>query len=206
MTPAIIEQLRACRVLPVLTAHSVESTLQTAYALRRGGINALEITLRTDAALASVGAVKQAIPDMLVAAGTVVSAENMAQARLAGADLCVSPGISESLLVAAREQDVQLLPGVATASEVMLGLAHNYQYFKLFPATGVGGTKLLKAFSGPFSDVQFCPTGGLTAANFRDFVDLPNVFCCGGSWMVARSLVQQGAWDAMEALVREALN
>lgn len=205
MTPAIVEQLSACKVLPVLTAHSVESILQLAQVLHRGGINAVEITLRTADALDSISAVKQAFPDMLVAAGTVVSSRQLEQANLAGADLCISPGISESLLVAARQQDVQLLPGVATASEVMLGLSYNYQCFKLFPAACIDGINLLKAFSGPFPGIQFCATGGLTPDNFRGFLCLPNVFCCAGSWMVAEKLVLQGAWDTIEALVREAL-
>jgi 2-dehydro-3-deoxyphosphogluconate aldolase/(4S)-4-hydroxy-2-oxoglutarate aldolase len=205
MKPAIVEQLRACKILPVLTAHSVESTLQTVYALHRGGINAVEITLRTEAALDSLSTVKQALPDMLVAAGTVVSTSHMEQASLAGADLCISPGISESLLVAAREQDVQLLPGVATASEVMLGLSYNYQCFKLYPAVCVDGINLLKAFFGPFPGAQFCPTGGLTPDNFRDFLGLPNVFCCGGSWMAEEEMVRQGAWDKIEALACDTL-
>lgn len=205
MTPAIVEQLSACKVLPVLTAHSVESTLQLAQVLHRGGINAVEITLRTADALDSISAVKQAFPDMLVAAGTVISSRHMEQAILAGADLCISPGISESLLVAARQQHVQLLPGVATASEVMLGLSYNYQCFKLFPAACIDGINLLKSFSGPFPGIQFCPTGGLTPDNFHDFLGLPNVFCCAGSWMVTEKLVLQGAWDTIEALVREAL-
>jgi 2-dehydro-3-deoxyphosphogluconate aldolase/(4S)-4-hydroxy-2-oxoglutarate aldolase len=200
------KELSACKVLPVVTVDNVATALQLAHALHRGGMTAMEITLRTEVALDSLAAIKKALPNMLVAAGTVVSPIDMEQAKLAGADICISPGISESLLLAAREQNVNLLPGVATASEVMLGLSHGCQLFKLFPAALVGGIELLKAFHGPFPNVRFCPTGGLTPDNFRKFLCMPNVICCGGSWMVADELVKEGAWEKVEALARDTLS
>lgn len=199
------DQLADCRVLPVITARNVESTVRLAQALEKGGMKAVEITLRTPEALDSMRAIKAAVPQMLVAAGTVTTPRSLDQSREAGADFCVSPGLTEVLMRAAAEQDVRLLPGVATASEVMLGVDHGFDLFKLFPAVAAGGLELLRSLSGPFPGVRFCPTGGLDAANFRDFLALPNVVCCGGSWMVKQDLVDAGNWSAIENLARQAM-
>lgn len=199
------EQLRSCRVLPVITALDVDTTVLLAQALRRGGMRAVEITLRTPAGLQSLAAVKAAVPDMLVAAGTVTTPLLLTQAAAAGADFCVSPGVTAALLHAAGDQGVRLLPGVATASDVMLGMDHGLELFKLFPAVAVGGVSLLKSFAGPFPSVRFCPTGGLGAGNFREFLALPNVICCGGSWMAGADLVQNGRWEEIEELARAAM-
>ena len=199
------EQLAACRVLPVITAYDIESTVRLVQTLEKGGMTAVEITLRTPAALDSICAIKAASPAVLIAAGTVTTPTALEQSRRAGADFCVSPGISQSLLRAAAEQGVCLLPGVATASEVMLGMEHGIDLFKLFPAVAVGGLDLLRSFHGPFPSVRFCPTGGLGPSNFRDFLALPNVVCCGGSWMVKQELVEAGNWGEIEVLAREAM-
>lgn len=199
------EQLAQCRVLPVITVHDIDATIKLAQTLARGGMKAVEITLRTPAALESLGPVKAAVPDMLVAAGTVTNPDLLDRAAAAGADFCVSPGLTPALLSASREHHIRLLPGVASASEVMLGLDHGLSLFKLFPALAVGGIDLLKSLAGPFPAVRFCPTGGLNAGNFRDFLALPNVICCGGSWMVGADLVDGGKWGAIEALAREAM-
>lgn len=199
------EQLSVARVLPVLTAQDVDSTLLLVDALVAGGMSAVEITLRTDAALDSLRAVKTAHPDLAVAAGTVTCADDMRRALEAGADFCVSPGISTELLETAAETPAAFLPGVASASEIMLGLAHGLDTFKLFPAVPVGGIALLQSFAGPFPTVQFCPTGGLSPQNYRDFLALPNVICCGGSWMVAAELVRGCRWSEIETLAREAV-
>jgi len=202
---SLVEQLSSSRILPVITVLDPESTVQLTQALLRGGMTAVEITLRTPSALASLQAVKEQVPGVLVAAGTVTNGDLLARAAAAGADFCVSPGISRELLAAARKQKMPLLPGVATASEVMLGLDHGLDLFKLFPATAVGGRELLRAFAGPFPEVRFCPTGGLNAGNFRDFLALPNVICCGGSWMVGPDLVENGRWSEIEARAGEAM-
>lgn len=199
------EQLDHCRVLPVITVRDIDSTVRLAQALARGGMKAVEITLRTPAALDSIGAVKAAVPAMLIAAGTVTNPGLLHKAAAAGADFCVSPGLTPALLHAASENGIRLLPGVASASEVMLGMDHGLKLFKLFPAVAVGGINLLKSLAGPFPDVQFCPTGGLNAANFRDFLALPNVICCGGSWMVGADLVDNGKWEEIEVLARAAM-
>ena len=197
--------LKSCRVLPVVTATDVESTVQLTRTLHKGGMKAVEITLRTAAALDSIRAVKAAVPGILVAAGTVTNPDDMAAAVAAGADFCVSPGSTERLLRAASEAAVDFVPGVATASEVMMGMDYGYQSFKLFPAVAVGGMNLLKSLGGPYPDIRFCPTGGLTPANFREFLALPNVICCGGSWMVADELIESGNWDEIERLARDAM-
>ena len=201
----VLQQLKSVAVLPVVTAFDVASTLKTAEALSRGGMTAIEITLRTDAALDSIAAVKEALPQLILAAGTITRPEDMARAQEAGVDLCVSPGIAEELLLQAQSLNMPFLPGVATASEIMLGLKHGLDLFKLFPAVAVGGITLLNALRGPFPGVRFCPTGGLTRDNFREFLALPNVVCCGGSWMVTESLVRQEDWSGMTDLARDAM-
>ena len=198
--------LAECRVLPVVTAHDVEATVELARALLAGGMRAVEITLRTEAALDSIRAVKAEVPEALVAAGTILNPTDLCRAMDAGADLFVSPGSTEKLLAAAAEADVDFLPGVATASELMQGLNYGFTHFKLFPAVAAGGINLLNGLRGPFPDVWFCPTGGLNRGNFRDFLALPNVMCCGGSWMVSDELLGGGKWQQIEELAREAMS
>jgi 2-dehydro-3-deoxyphosphogluconate aldolase/(4S)-4-hydroxy-2-oxoglutarate aldolase len=197
--------LAACRVLPVVTAHSVEQTVTLSRTLFAGGMKAVEITLRTEPALASIAAVKAQVPGLLVAAGTVTNPDDLQAAVGAGADFCVSPGLTENLLRAASREGVDFVPGVSTASEVMQGMDYGYDCFKLFPAVAVGGINLLKSLSGPYPNIQFCPTGGLNVDNFRTFLALPNVVCCGGSWMVSSALVDVGNWSEIERLAREAM-
>lgn len=202
----ITATLADCRVLPVITAIDVTSTVALAQALCRGGMKAVEITLRTPAALDSIKAVVAEVPDMLVAAGTVTNIAELHSSLEAGARMVVSPGSTPQLLRAARDAEVDFVPGVATASEVMRGLDEGYQCFKLFPAVAAGGLNLLKSLAGPFPEVKFCPTGGLNPSNFREYLALPNVVCCGGSWMVSADLVDNGRWDDIERLAREAMS
>ena len=197
--------LRSSRVLPVVTPVDVESTVRLGAALQRGGMRAMEVTLRTPAALDSIRALREQLPELYIAAGTVTDEEGMRQALDAGAQMLVSPGSTGHLLRAAREARAALLPGVATASEVMRGMELGYHCFKLFPAEASGGVTLLKSLAGPFQGVEFCPTGGLSAGNFRDYLALPNVICCGGSWMVAPDLVHNGRWQEIELLAAQAM-
>ncbi len=198
------DTLAASRVLPVITALDVASTVRLAQALAAGGMRCVEITLRSETGLASLRAVKDALPGLWVAAGTVTRGDQVGAAVDAGADLCLSPGISAELLNATAAANVPFVPGVATASEIMLGSSHGIGIFKYFPAS-LGGTAALKSFGGPFPDALFCPTGGLGRNNFRDYLALPNVICCGGSWMVSRDLVTGERWDDIEALARDAM-
>lgn len=192
-------------MLPVVTAGSVEATVRLAQALQRGGMKAVEITLRSAAALDSIRAVKEQVPGMLVAAGTVTNPAELEQAIAAGATLVLSPGATPALLQAAERAGVDFVPGVATASEIMRGRDHGIEVFKLFPAEAAGGPALLRSLAGPFPGVKFCPTGGLHPGNFRAYLALPNVICCGGSWMVGADLVDNGKWHEIEALARAAM-
>lgn len=201
----LLEQLKKARLLPVVTALDVDSTILLARALQRGGMSAIEVTLRTSAGLDAIVAVKEACPELWVAAGTVTAPAELVKLADLGIDLALSPGNSPELLDAARELPLDFVPGVATPSEVLAAQVRGYEVCKLFPAAVVGGLGMLKALAGPFPDMQFCPTGGLTPDNFRDFLGLPNVVCCGGSWMVAGSLVREGRWEDIEQLAREAM-
>ncbi len=201
----MISRLASARVLPVVTATSVESTVLLARALQRGGMGAIEITLRTEAALDSIRAVLSEVPDMLVAAGTVNTPAVIELVREAGVELALSPGATPALLKAAADSGLDFIPGVASSSEIMTGLEHGFELFKLFPAVALGGLDMLRSLGGPFPQVRFCPTGGLNKDNFRDFLALPNVICCGGSWMVASQLVDNGNWTEIEALARQAM-
>lgn len=193
-------------MLPVVTATDVESTLALSRALLAGGMGAIEITLRTPAAMDAIRAVKEALPDMLVAAGTVTTPHELEQVVSAGVSMALSPGATDPLLEAAVEAPLQFIPGVASASDVMRAVDHGIGVCKLFPATVLGGQAMLKALAGPFPEMRFCPTGGLNPDNFRDFLALPNVVCCGGSWMVSAELVGNQRWDDIEQLAREAMS
>lgn len=198
--------LRKYRVLPVVTARDVASTVALSRALLAGGMGAIEITLRTPAAMDAIIAVKAELPDMLVAAGTVTTVPELERVVAAGVSLALSPGGTDRLLAAAAEAPLQFIPGVASASDVMRAVDYGVKVCKLFPATVLGGQAMLKALAGPFPDMRFCPTGGLNPENFRDFLALPNVVCCGGSWMVAPELVDNERWDEIEQLARGAMS
>ncbi len=197
--------LAAARVLPVITTAEVDVTLELISTLHRAGMRAIEVTLRSTTALECIAEARSRFPELLVAAGTVVDARTLEQAQGAGAQFVVSPGISAALLEAARESDAVILPGVASASDIMLGMDYGLSNFKFFPAVPAGGIAMLKAFAGPFPAARFCPTGGLGENNFRDYLALPNVICCGGSWMVAGHLVENETWDEIERLAAESM-
>jgi 2-dehydro-3-deoxyphosphogluconate aldolase/(4S)-4-hydroxy-2-oxoglutarate aldolase len=197
--------LKECRVLPVVTPLDENSTVELAGALHRGGMKAIEITLRSAAAMDSIRAVQERVPEILVAAGTVITPQDLEAVQEAGVKLALSPGATPELLAAAAASRLPFIPGIASASELMQGLAHGFDMFKLFPAEALGGRAMLKSLGGPFPQVRFCPTGGLNPANFRDYLALDNVVCCGGSWMVTEALVAAGRWDEIEALAREAM-
>ena len=200
------EKLQASRVLPVVTARDVDSTVLLARALQRGGMTAIEITLRTHSAMDAIVAVKREVPGLLVAAGTVNTPAELEQVVDAGVELALSPGATSALLRAAADAPLDFVPGVASASEVMNAQEHGFSICKLFPATTLGGEAMLKSLGGPFPEVLFCPTGGLNPSNYRQFLALPNVICCGGSWMVAADLVDNGRWDDIEGLARETMS
>ncbi len=199
------QKLTASRVLPVVTANDVASTVELARALQRGGMQAIEITLRTPAALDAIVEVQQQVPEIAVAAGTVNTPADVERVVAAGVELALSPGATPALLAAAAEAPLDFIPGVASSSEIMQAQEYGFSIFKLFPAATLGGVAMLKSLGGPFPDVRFCPTGGLNPENFRQFLALPNVVCCGGSWMVSSELVDNSCWNEIETLAREAM-
>jgi 2-dehydro-3-deoxyphosphogluconate aldolase / (4S)-4-hydroxy-2-oxoglutarate aldolase len=200
------EALRKLTILPVLVVDSEQQALDLARALHAGGLAAVEITLRTGAALAAVRAVKQNLPDLLVGAGTVLTEHDMAAVAEAGADFAVSPGLTRVLADSAQSLDMPFLPGVSTASEVLRGMEYGFRCFKLFPASACGGPTLLKAFISPFCGIHFCPTGGINQANAPDYLSLPNVLCVGGSWMVTPELLAGKQWQTITELARDNLS
>lgn len=202
--PRVRAVLKLAPVIPVYTPGSVEEAVQVAQALFRGGLPVIEVTLRTPQAMDAIRAMRAAVPDAVVGAGTVLTPAQMQAAREAGARFAVSPGATPALYAAARDADLPYLPGVATGSELILGLEHGLDTFKFFPAVQAGGAALLSAWHGPFADVRFCPTGGISVQTAPQFLHLPNVLCVGGSWLTTPALLQTRDWDAIERLAREA--
>ena len=191
-------------VIPVIVLQRVEDALPLAEALLAGGVRVLEITLRTPAALAGMEAIARALPEAIVGAGTLRSAADVRAARDAGCVFGVSPGYTATLGAACRDEGLPLLPGVATASEVMAAQADGLDFLKFFPATAAGGIPMLKALAGPFTDVVFCPTGGISAATAPDFLALANVNVCGGSWLTPADAVAAKDWARITRLAQEA--
>lgn len=204
MDSAVKAVLARTPVVPVITIDRVEDAVPLAEALISGGIPVLEITLRTAAGLESIHQIKAAFPDASVGAGTVLNATDLANAKAAGADFIVSPGLTPDFLAAGLANGAPLLPGVATVSEIMLGLEAGLQTFKFFPAEANGGVPVLKAFAGPFGAISFCPTGGISLNNAASYLALPSVLSVGGSWLCPTSLIDKGDWSAIQQLASEA--
>jgi 2-dehydro-3-deoxyphosphogluconate aldolase/(4S)-4-hydroxy-2-oxoglutarate aldolase len=190
-------------VIPVIVIHRVEQAVPLAQALVDGGVKVLEITLRTPAALRCIEMIVREVPEAIVGAGTVRSVADAQSARDAGCRFAVSPGYLHELGLACRNIGLPLLPGVATASEVMQAQADGYDFLKFFPATAAGGIPMLKALAGPFPDVAFCPTGGITRQTAGQFLALPNVRVCGGSWLTPSDAVESHDWARVTQLARE---
>ncbi|HEX5776105.1 MAG TPA: bifunctional 4-hydroxy-2-oxoglutarate aldolase/2-dehydro-3-deoxy-phosphogluconate aldolase [Caulobacteraceae bacterium] len=200
-----IEEVMSCSpVIAVVTIHDAAHAQPLARALVAGGIPAIEITLRTPAAMAAIEAAA-GVEGAVVGGGTVLSAQDLRASAEAGAVFAVSPGATPKLLEAGRGGPIPLLPGVATASELMAGLELGYSRFKFFPAEAAGGAAVLKGLAGPFPQARFCPTGGVSLDNARDYLALPNVVCVGGSWLAPEKLMAAGDWAGVEALARTAV-
>ena len=198
-------ELAACGpVIPVIVLNRLEDAVPLARALVEGGVRVLEVTLRTPVALRCIEAIAREVPQALVGAGTIRSAADARAARDAGSVFGVSPGYTAEVGAACREAGLPLLPGVATASEVMAAQADGLSFLKFFPATAAGGIPMLKALAGPFPDVVFCPTGGITPETAPQFLALPNVRVCGGSWLTPAEAVESGDWGRITALARAA--
>ncbi|HWU34778.1 MAG TPA: bifunctional 4-hydroxy-2-oxoglutarate aldolase/2-dehydro-3-deoxy-phosphogluconate aldolase [Methylovorus sp.] len=191
-------------VIPVIVINKVEDAVPMAEALLEGGIKVLEVTLRTPVALQAMEAIAKAVPDAIVGAGTVRNIKDAQACKDVGCQFAVSPGYTSQLGLAAREMGLPLLPGVSTGSEIMQANADDYYFLKLFPAVAVGGINLLKGFAGPFGDVKFCPTGGVTVESAPQFLALPNVVVCGGTWLTPADAVASKNWAHITKLAREA--
>ena len=191
-------------VIPVIVLDRVADAVPLARALVAGGVRVLEVTLRTPAALACIEAIARAVPEAIVGAGTLRSAAEARAAKSAGSVFGVSPGYTAEVGAACRDAGLPLLPGVATASEVMAAQADGLQFLKFFPATAAGGIPMLKALGGPFPDVVFCPTGGITPETAPQFLALPNVKVCGGSWLTPAGAAAAGDWSRITQLARAA--
>ena len=189
-------------VIPVIVLHKVEHAVPMAEALVAGGIRVLEVTLRTPQGLACIEAIAKAVPQAIVGAGTVRSAADAAAAAQAGARFAVSPGYTSKLGQACHDLKLPLLPGVATSSEIMAAMEDGLSELKFFPAVQSGGLQMLKAWQGPFGDVRFCPTGGISPANAAEFLALSNVVCVGGSWLAPASAVEAGNWSEITELAQ----
>ena len=191
-------------VIPVIVINQLEDAVPMAQALVAGGVRVLEVTLRTPIALQCIEAIARAVPDAILGAGTVRSATDAQAAKDAGCTFAVSPGYTSTIGNACREIGLPLLPGTATGSEVMQANADGYFFLKFFPAMQAGGINMLKALAGPFTDVVFCPTGGITLASAPEFLALPNVKVCGGSWLTPSDAVAAKDWARITTLAREA--
>ncbi len=206
--PAKLEAVTVMRdapVIPVIVLNDIAHAVPLARALVAGGIRMLEVTLRTSPALQCIERIAKEVPQAVVGAGTVRTAADAQAAARAGAQFAVSPGFSLSVGSACRDAGLPLLPGVATGSEIMMACEAGYRELKFFPAMQAGGPAMLKAWSGPFFDVQFCPTGGVTSTNAREFLSLSNVVCVGGSWLAPLDAMERGDWDAITELARNAV-
>uniref|UniRef100_A0A7C1PBB2 2-dehydro-3-deoxy-phosphogluconate aldolase n=1 Tax=Agrobacterium albertimagni TaxID=147266 RepID=A0A7C1PBB2_9HYPH len=203
-TEKLLSTLKLQPVVPVLIVEDARTAVPLARALVAGGLKAIEITLRTDAALEAVRLVAQEVEGAVVGAGTILNAAHYAAAVDAGSQFIVSPGTTQELLDVARSSDIPLLPGAATASEVMALREEGYKVLKFFPAEQAGGAAYLKALSSPLAGTLFCPTGGISLKNAMDYLSLPNVVCVGGSWVAPKELVSAGDWAGITKLAREA--
>jgi 2-dehydro-3-deoxyphosphogluconate aldolase / (4S)-4-hydroxy-2-oxoglutarate aldolase len=199
------EVLRQGPVVPVMVIQKLEQAVPLARALVAGGIRVLEITLRTPAAIEAIRIISREVSGAMVGAGTVTRGEELAAVAEAGAVFAISPGLTVELLATANQGPIPLIPGIATISELMTGMALGYSHFKFFPAEAAGGVKMVQAIAGPFPQITFCPTGGITLANYREYLALKNVACIGGSWVAPQGAMDQGDWTRITALAREAV-
>ena len=197
-----LQVMQDAAVIPVIVLNDVAHAVPMARALVAGGIRMLEVTLRTPQALACIEAIAREVPEAVVGAGTVRTRADAQAAANAGSRFAVSPGYTSAVGQACRDVGLALLPGVASGSEIMMAQEDGFTQLKFFPALQAGGPAMLKAWSGPFFDVQFCPTGGVTLQNAPEFLALPNVVCVGGSWLVPADAVAAGDWARVTALAQ----
>jgi 2-dehydro-3-deoxyphosphogluconate aldolase/(4S)-4-hydroxy-2-oxoglutarate aldolase len=200
----VLEIMHASPVIPVIAIDDINHAVPLARALVAGGIRVLEVTLRTAHGLAAIRAIAQQVPEAIVGVGTLTRPDEFAASRDAGAVFGVSPGLTDSLIQAARSSGLPLLPGVMTPSEVMMAREAGYRQLKLFPAVPAGGVGMLNAIAGPLPDMMFCPTGGVSQENAAQFLACKNVACVGGSWLTPKDALEAGDWERITTLARAA--
>ena len=199
-----IELIEYGPVIPVIVINHVDEAVPIAEALVEGGIKVLEVTLRSECALEAIEKIATKVPSAIVGAGTLRTDADATNAKIAGSQFAVSPGYTAAMGGICKHIDLPLLPGVSTGSEVMQANNDGFDFLKLFPAVAVGGINLLKGFNGPFSNIQFCPTGGITIDSAPEFLKLPNVPVCGGTWLTPNDLVKAKKWNEISKLAKAA--
>ena len=206
MSDKLISTLRAAPVVPLVQSDDPQTALKISEALIAGGLNVLEVVLRTDAALDCLEAIVKAFPNAHVGAGTVVTPDQAREVIRRGAAFVVSPGLDAEIVQICQEANIPVLPGVVTATELTAGYNLGLRTMKFFPAGLAGGPKMLKAFASVFRDVNFMPTGGVNAANLNEFLAIPAVLACGGTWLTPKAAIESGDFDAITKLAKEALS
>ncbi len=205
MQDKIIEVLQISPIIPVVVIEDIKDAVPLAQSLIEGGIQIIEVTLRSSCALEAIELIAKNVPKMRVGAGTILNPTQLEQAQNRGAEFLISPGLTIKLLEYAKKKDMPLIPGVSSSSEVMQALELGYSALKFFPAEYCGGVKLLNAFNGPFKGVRFCPTGGISTDNMRSYLNLENVLCVGGSWLTPKNLIQNKEWDKITEICKRSL-
>ncbi|MGL2739091.1 bifunctional 4-hydroxy-2-oxoglutarate aldolase/2-dehydro-3-deoxy-phosphogluconate aldolase [Helicobacter pylori] len=205
MQDKIIEILQISPIVPVVVIEDIKDAVPLVQSLVEGGIQIIEVTLRSSCALEAIELIAKNVPKMRVGAGTILNPTQLEQAQNRGAEFLISPGLTIKLLEYAKKKDMPLIPGVSSSSEVMQALELGYSALKFFPAEYCGGVKLLNAFNGPFKGVKFCPTGGISADNMRSYLNLENVLCVGGSWLTPKNLIQNKEWDKITEICKRSL-
>lgn len=199
------EVFNAGPVVPVLVVNDVKKAVPLAHALMQGGIKVLEVTLRTPSALAVIEAIAKEVPDAFIGAGTVTNADDLKAVTDAGAKFAISPGLTANLLKAGSDGSIPLIPGVSSISDLMTGAEHGYNFLKFFPAEAAGGVNAIKSIGGPFPNVTFCPTGGISPNNYLTYLALKNVRCVGGSWLAPESALESNDWAKITTLAKAAV-
>ncbi|EEC22541.1 hypothetical protein HP9810_890g7 [Helicobacter pylori 98-10] len=205
MQDKIIEVLQISPIIPVVVIENIKDAVPLAQSLVEGGIQIIEVTLRSSCALEAIELIAKNVPKMRVGVGTILNPTQLEQAQNRGAEFLISPGFTIKLLEYAKKKDMPLIPGVSNSSEVMQALELGYNALKFFPAEYCGGVKLLNAFNGPFKGVKFCPTGGISADNMHSYLNLENVLCVGGSWLTPKNLIQNKEWDKITEICKRSL-
>jgi 2-dehydro-3-deoxyphosphogluconate aldolase / (4S)-4-hydroxy-2-oxoglutarate aldolase len=192
-------------VVPVIVINNLDHAVPLAKALVAGGVKVLEVTLRTPVAIEAIRMIAAEVPDAVVGAGTVATEDDLNAVADAGGVFAISPGLTPTLLTAAINGPIALIPGISTASELMFGMEYGLREFKFFPAEAAGGTKMIKSIGGPFPQATFCPTGGISPGNYKEYLSLKNVACVGGSWLAPTDALEQGDYHRITDLARKAI-